>query len=437
MASFQEDFAERIYTNPRFKQDFSNLLNSRFYGYSQNGHEPYALEKSGVKRLVESALIMASSPNEEHKRVAFELATIFYESSLSEQFDFDGVMKLICTRLGNFPGVNLISEEAVFLPPSLNVESEAYLAENTINIEEQSLKLTKFQIDSFRLISEGYSVSLSAPTSAGKSFLITQFIASRFLSEENYSVVAIVPTRALIRQMTRDFHSLFSEYHLGINGNNGNGIEFVTSSVEYADKTPAKKRLFILTQERLQAILYNWKVVPKFDLLVVDESQKIGDTKRGIILEDTITELSNIQSDIQCIFLSPLSSNPNFLFELLQISSQSRSVYTSISPVAQHVYSVTLKKGNRKRIFISKIGSGLGEYTFEIKTKESMPNSKAKRIAFVAKLLGNNSNSILYANGPVEAERIALELAKNDDLSTPEASDVTETVDYLSSNFWC
>ena len=375
MASFQEEFAERIYTNPRFKQDFSNLLNSQFYSYSQNGHEPYTPEKSEIKRLVESALIMASSPDEQHKRVAFELATIFYESTLSEQFDFNGVMKLICTRLGNFPGVNLINEEMVFLPPSLNVESEAYIAESTIKIEEQSLRLTKFQIDSFRLISEGYSVSLSAPTSAGKSFLMTQFIASKFLSEENYSVVVIVPTRALIRQMTRDFHSLFSEYHLGINGNNGNGIEFVTSSVEYVDRIPAKKRLFILTQERLQGILYNWKVAPEFDLLVVDESQKVGDTKRGIILEDTITELSNIQSDIQCIFLSPLSSNPDFLFKLLQVKSQSRSVYSSISPVAQHVYSVTIRKGNRKRILISKIGSGLGEFTSEIKTKESMPNS--------------------------------------------------------------
>lgn len=424
MATFQEDLAIRIYSNPKFKQDVNDLLRYYFAISIQKDLTGHFLDYPKIKRLAQSVLIMASSPENSHKKAAFELATLLFESQLEELSGLNGVMKLVCTRLGNAPSVNLIDSNTN-LPLSLDIESELQIAESTINLERSSLKLTKFQLDAFNLLSQGFSVSLSAPTSAGKSFLITHFVANKFLGNERYAAVVLVPTRALIRQLIEDFQNVFREYNYSI----GDNFDLVTSSIENGKSSHTSKQLFILTQERLQAVLYNWENKPSFDLLVVDESQKIADSKRGIILEDIIMELTARQRDIQCIFLSPMSSNPDFLFGLLNSSSKNQAVYSVISPVAQHVYSVKTRK---RSITVSRVNSEADDFKIEIKIDPEMPTTRAKRIAYVAKVLGKNSSNILYASGPTKAEENALALAEDTDLPPVKSSAVQETIDYLS-----
>jgi len=431
MATLQEDLATQICSNPKFREDIGYLLQYHFAKFSGNGDDSaIRLENTLVKRLAESTLILASSPNEMHKIVSYELATLLFEDMASDFPGLNGVMKLVCTRLENTPAVGLIDESAAVLPISLEVESEVAIVASTRSVGKSALRLTRFQMNAFELLSRGFTVSLSAPTSAGKSFLITQFVTNTFLESEHFTAVVIVPTRALIRQLTMDFHDIFQEH--GLNTNGSNQIELLTSSVEGIGKESAPRMLFILTQERLQSVLYNWKQIPSFDLLIVDESQKIGDTKRGIILEDTIMEMASTHPRIQCVFLSPLSSNPGLLLEITGFVSDTQAVHSSFSPVAQHLYSVTTKKGNRRELIIEKLNSQIGEFTVTVHIGSSLPTSKTKRLAFLSTVLGRGSSNILYASGPAQAEKTALALAGSDQLSLSDVPDVLETVDYLS-----
>lgn len=424
--SFQETLAQRIQVNPAFQRDYSDILN---YSFTNSMEKSGVVDTKKIQRLAESAIILASSPNDAHNKTAFEIASTLYEQFQVEYPGIGGVTKLICSRLGNIPAIDLLDNDAIELPVSLEVESEAAIDNHTVIVGNKALKFTEFQHDSYELLSKGYSLSLSAPTSAGKSFLITHFVANQLASRKKYHAVVIVPTRALIRQLVADFSKVFFEYKQ--NQLLAEDVTLFTASFEPSELVPPKA-LFILTQERLQAILYNWKNRPKFDLLVVDESQKIGDKKRGIILEDSINELIVNQPDIQAVFLSPLASNPDFLLELTNSQSNTKPLHTVVSPVAQHVYSVKTSGGKKGKISISRIRVTTETLVTELEINRAIPSRRADRLAFIAKLLSRGKSSIIYSTGPSDAERNALALTANNDLPTLESEEINEIRKSLS-----
>jgi hypothetical protein len=364
MTTFQETLAQRIYTNPAFQQDYNHLLYFDLARQFGPVEKPSSLR---VQRLAESAVIMASSPQEIHRRHAFELSALLLENLSDDLQGLPGVFKLICARVGNIPSVNLISEEKTTLPKMLNVEAELSIDKNTVFINGQNVRLSDIQVQVLEMLNQGLSLSLSSPTSSGKSFLLTHFVAQQFTNHKKYQALILVPTRALIRQFTLDIANI-------LRNNNTNDVEMVTSSMDKSTTTDTTtKRLFILTQERLQAILYNWKQKPTFDILVVDESQNIGDGSRGIILEDIIGDLLVSQGRLQTIFLSPLSSNPGFMFETLGMEVSRTSLRTSLSPVSQKVYSVNTSPSNPQVLTVSRLLDGQEMPIIEVTTRNAVP----------------------------------------------------------------
>ena len=57
-------------------------------------------------------------------------------------------------------------------------------------------------------------IGLSAPTSAGKSFVILLKLLQK-ISEHNRDVVYIVPTLSLVNQVTEDFNSMLKKLGIG------------------------------------------------------------------------------------------------------------------------------------------------------------------------------------------------------------------------------
>lgn len=436
MASLYESLADRVQFSADFQLDAGALLSYHFAKVLLGDSElTTRLEPAAVGRLAESAVILASSTNEDHNRTALELTTLLYESTVDDYPGLRSLMRMVCTRLGNIPTIDMLDDDDS-LPTSLSVESEATVREQTVRISSLSLKMTRFQMQSYRLLSEGKSLSLSAPTSAGKSFLITQFVADRLLKQDTLNALLIVPTRALIRQFTQDFVDAFVSHGIAIRGANKHTadqvqVELITSSIRDERKEFSPYNLFILTQERLQSIIHTWKPVPRFDLAIVDESQKVSDTSRGILLEDTILEIIGTGNP-QSVFLSPLTSNPQFFLNLIGITAQDQAIRSSLSPVAQHIYSVSNAKGNRRELVIEKLNSDLGTFAYSVPIDESMPSPVYKRIAFAAHVLGRATNNLLFANRPVDAERMARELAEKIHVDGEVHPDVQETVDFLS-----
>lgn len=104
----------------------------------------------------------------------------------------------------------------------------------------------------FRLLAEGHSVILSAPTSFGKSLLIDALIAYR----RPKTVVAVVPTIALLDEFRRRLERRFPDYQV------------ITRSQESRVSPHA---IFIGTQERL----LERDKIEAVDLFIIDEFYKL------------------------------------------------------------------------------------------------------------------------------------------------------------------
>ncbi len=171
MTTFGEALATQVIENPGFLKDVNALLAYQFADTAHNKN--ISLNNLQIKRLSEASVILASSPIDAHNRTAFEVITILYDQFRNKFPGIGGVTKLICSRLGNTPAIDLLDSSSLDLPVSLEVESQTKILANTVAFGGEALTLTDFQHESLELLSNAISLSLSAPTSAGKSFLIT------------------------------------------------------------------------------------------------------------------------------------------------------------------------------------------------------------------------------------------------------------------------
>lgn len=76
---------------------------------------------------------------------------------------------------------------------------------NEVIINEHSFLLTDFQKKIWNAMDKEKVIGISAPTSAGKSFVILMKVMQK-LSKEKRDIVYIVPTLSLLNQVTEDFN---------------------------------------------------------------------------------------------------------------------------------------------------------------------------------------------------------------------------------------
>lgn len=133
--------------------------------------------------------------------------------------------------------------------------------------------------------------AISAPTSAGKSFLVVEMLANGIISGELNSAIYIAPTRALVNEITQKFIIKTLPYQ-----NEVRVTSIPTINNEY------NKQIFVLTQERLQVLLDNFE--EKIDLVVIDEAQSISDEIRGMILQDCLDKISTQNPNAKYVFLA-------------------------------------------------------------------------------------------------------------------------------------
>src|SRR5690606_5913678 len=75
-------------------------------------------------------------------------------------------------------------------------------------VDNTTLSVNRFQRRFWTVVDANDWVSVSAPTSAGKSFIVTQWIIDFVRRRPRATVVYLVPTRALISQVEFELNSL-------------------------------------------------------------------------------------------------------------------------------------------------------------------------------------------------------------------------------------
>ncbi|WP_042196283.1 DEAD/DEAH box helicase [Paenibacillus camerounensis] len=270
------------------------------------------------------------------------------------------------------------------------------------NSKTESLqKINKFQWLVYQGVNSFDWVSISAPTSAGKSYILLRILEEHFIKSQYSIAVYIVPTRALIQQVELDIIEAFNKY----------GLDNITiSSIPALNEDwRTKSQIYIFTQERLLWILNE---EPDFipDIVITDEAQKIGDGSRGILLQQAIEELTRRSTSTKFLFSSPSTENPEIFLEDAPESASAKPIQSEYIAVNQNLLWASQVPRKPKEWSLS-LCNGETSYSLGGFNIDSRPTHESKRLPLVAYALADKrGGNLLYVNGAADAEKTAMQL---------------------------
>lgn len=347
-----------------------------------------AEEQKYALRIADTCLKLASTSSAERAAAAVILDTMANKRSMALAEN----RKLIPRSL----------EEV--LPIPLRADFLKRSAEDRIqSSDDQRHPANRFQVDFWNALNFNQWISASAPTSAGKSFLLRLWVAEVFRKNKSALVAFIVPTRALIQEFSDGF---------GQDIANGVLKSVTLHSLPIEEEFAADTgHLFVFTQERLHILLSRRKDLA-FTLLVVDEAQKVGDGCRGILLEQVIAECMRRSHDTQIVFASPFVENPAYLNRGAELNQRKCSVEREVTTVTQNLLFADQKRGKPDIWNVSFI-AGESEIAVGSVSLPFRATSAAKRLSTVAYALRSRSGgNLVYANGAMDAEKFAQHLSE-------------------------
>lgn len=406
------ELAERIWGHEEFHRDYEllrdDILRSNT-GLVRNGNNLKSYECIG--RLIQSAACFSACTNWSYREAAYKIATTCWVLFGEEYDNLRSIADLILRRLGNFPTSQLLSTLAERrgefgepgYPAALWFEVNARQEFNTVMVaEKERLVLTNFQRGLWEYLRGGNSVTVSAPTSAGKSYALQHFLASECASKQKYNALYIVPTRALINQVSSSIDGIIS--NLGETKAITLTIPIPTSEV-YADKI-----IYVLTQERLQ-LLMETEIDDSFDLLIVDESQIIADESRGIVLQTVVEKVLGNWPDIQVMFASPSTENP----EILPVTFEIETVVTINErecPVAQNLILLDITDERPNEVDISAVPHEGEKRTLGTVQIPVSLYRQDDMLAYLTWAFGKDEKNLVYASTPSNCETVASKIGQ-------------------------
>jgi hypothetical protein len=277
--------------------------------------------------------------------------------------------------------------------------------------DSTSFSANAFQREFWTSAQHNRWISVSAPTSAGKSRIVREWFKEAANTSSRFRGVYLVPTRALIEEVSLDLRSEF-------------GDSATIHTLPWDDSLGQSSReLYVLTQERLH-LMQQLDDTFTADLLFVDEAHKFGDGQRGVLLQQVVEEAVSRGGDkMQTIFASPLASNPEILLQNKPVDLKAKSIVSSAVTVNQNLLWVNPVAGTPRKWRAELLRGGtpldIGEFTLS-----ANPDTMSKSLALVALSLGGEANgNIVYVNSASEAEKVALLIAQGvDPAGVPAAS---------------
>jgi len=311
----------------------------------------------------------------------------------------------ILNKMQNIPAINLakrnnLIDQSFHENFSMMTKIDWFKTELQCKIYTKTGKdviANRFQKDAWEALSSTECLVLSAPTSVGKSFIILKWIAER-VSAASENIIYLVPTRALIHQVSSDIADVLSDV-------SPDKIEI--STIPHGIVSSGRSNIFIFTQERLHYFMERCPSDFKISTLIIDEAHKIGDGYRGILLQQAIEKIIRVGVQ-QIIFATPSAVKPESLMEDVASTSSKKSIESDVVTVNQNLFWVRESSNDSKTWTIefwqNNEKTDVGTFTID-----SEPNTLRKRLTFIAYKLGMSSyGNIIYADGASDAEEIAI-----------------------------
>ncbi|WP_272679093.1 DEAD/DEAH box helicase, partial [Providencia sp. PROV137] len=276
--------------------------------------ETIFFEENEIKALVIHASILSLYEDEKINE-SYEIITRLLEQTNGANKLVKAAAEVILSRIGNFPGRDLLRSRyhvENMIPAPLKLEIIARESENTIIDETKNeIQLTDFQLQLFNSLEKEKNLSISAPTSAGKSFVLNLSLANQIKEKECNSIVYVVPTRALISEVSMRVRNAIKRI--------GQHKAIIRTTPFPIDRKIIRTNVvYIFTQERLLHFLSSTDAEPEIDTLIIDEAHEIQNGKRGIILQTAIDIALSKFNNAKLLFASPLIKNPEYFLSLFK-----------------------------------------------------------------------------------------------------------------------
>lgn len=430
-----DELSREIIQKHDFKMKYEALLKHQHIGTK----DEVQLELDDIKILLQIASIFSNS-FDEFKQIAYKIASII-SLNYSDKYDqLNKIVQYIFISLGQLPVVRKNIEDGY--PDYFSIYSDTNIPFNPmqfksvllkqiinqipIELDHQTIYLTDFQRKIYSSLNQGKSISISAPTSSGKSFLLKAFISKKFKEDIQFNVVYIVPTRALISEVTRDFKNSFKHFEV-------EDINISSAPASYSKDKIIPKKMFVLTQERYHNLLYDVDFEEPIDILIIDEAQKVSEGSRGIILEEVIEESLKRYPDFQVIFISPFAKNPEKFAKMFHLENL-QTEKTKLSPVSQNLFLINVNDSSYK------LNLSTVEFEHHMQITEGIITDIDKtpfieaddwKLLWAAKKFGQEFN-IVYCNSP----RACVKNAQNFKSLLPEIinTKINEAIAFLKEN---
>ncbi|MDA0771847.1 MAG: DEAD/DEAH box helicase [Cyanobacteria bacterium] len=193
-----------------------------------------------------------------------------------------------------------------------------------VTTSKESFKLDDFQKESIKVIGEGHSVIVCAPTGAGKTVIAKEAI--RLAIATNKKVFYTAPLKALINQKYAEFCDEFGADKVGI----------ITGDTN----KNRDSQIIVMTTEIYRNMLYGTTFgsidpfLEDLQYLIFDEFHYINDPSRGTVWEESVIYSPK---KVQIVALSATINNPEELVNWIQeIHGECKLVQTDFRPVPLH-----------------------------------------------------------------------------------------------------
>ena len=406
-----------IDANPYLQELYANIL----YNYSirlfGEHSEPMCVDVEDALRFAD---ILSKSTDplkaDKHKIWAQEIVALM--RALEPQHPaVDFYMDTVLSSTGNYQGLKILepavdTTELALMPKRVL----RTLLENTYVEFSKELVIVPAEPDKhfFRSQKQVYDrlnepyFSYSGPTSMGKSFIMRMFIKERVQEGAALNFVVVVPTKALINEVSskiiNELGGLLQEKNYRV----------VTSAGALALEEE-HNFIFVLTPERLLYLLIKYEKLT-FNYVFIDEAHKISTSdKRHVFYFKIIDMLEQRESRPHISFASPNIPNPEVYLGLIPGVGEPdlHKQATLFSPVSQVKYFIDCV-GCKVKLYNDHTKDGLMEICVAPPASQFMN--------FMKRICGN-SQILIYFNNKEKTVDAALTYAK--DLPAKNDPDLT------------
>ena len=399
--------------------DFLNVLyDNLLYNYAimklhlEGFQKPRQVDVNAALRFAD--LLSKSthiSKSDDHKMWAQTIITLLLELYPNNE-NVTYYAGAVLASIGNFRGTEIAKSVYKSSYTETTIQEKAFSAfiNDYLSIPADKSKLFFIPQKNIYDQMENKSLSYSAPTSMGKSFIMEMFIKDQIQRGQKYNFTRIVPTKALINEIREDTVK---------------GLGTLLERMNYSVVTAASDLsleedhnfILVMTPERLLYLLIS---NPDFriDYIFIDEAHKMtGRNSRAPFYYKVVDMLSQRNPAPHFIFASPNIPNPEVYLNLLtNLQKESEVSYSStFSPVTQFKFLIS-QENNTIRIFNDHTQDSIFVCKYSFTTIIDFMNLIA--MFDNGKPIQQRSRNIAYFSGKSAAIQAAREFAQNKPIIT-------------------